>query len=379
MSESSILEVNDVVLRFYTYEGVVKALEGVNLNIYEGETLGLVGETGCGKSVTSLSIMVLVPSPGRIERGSVSFKNQGKTTNLLNEKEEVLAALRGNDISMVFQEPRAYLNPVFNVSHQISEVLMKHRKKEFLQKALESIEHERKTKGLKGSTFEMKLYRRMLNAPNSRIAKILSKRPRSMRSFILEVKKEVITVLKDMEISDPERVAGMYPHELSGGMAQRVVIAMALACNPKLLIADEPTTNLDVTVQAQILNLMKTTKEKFNSSVLYITHDLGVVAEICERVAVMYAGNIVEIAEVFEFFKNPLHPYAEALLKSIPSPGKEFRSIPGSVPNLINPPAGCRFNDRCAYAMDICTKVKPHLKEVKKNHFVACHLIGGPK
>lgn len=379
MSKSSILEVNDLVLRFYTYEGVVKALEGINLNINEGETLGLVGETGCGKSVTSLSIMVLVPSPGKIERGRVFFKNQGKKTNLLNAKEEVLAAIRGNDISMVFQEPRAYLNPVYSVSHQISEVLLKHRKKEFLQKALESIEHERKAKGLKGSTFEMKLYRRMVNAPNSRIAKILSKRPRSMCSFNLELKKEVVKVLKDMEIPDPERVAEMYPHELSGGMAQRVVIAMALACNPKLLIADEPTTNLDVTVQAQILNLMKMTKEKFNSSVLYITHDLGVVAEICERVAVMYAGNIVEIAEVFEFFKNPLHPYATALLKSIPTPGKEFRSIPGSVPNLMNPPAGCRFHDRCAYTMDICTKVKPHRKEVKKNHFVACHLIGGSK
>lgn len=379
MSKSSILEVGDLVLRFYTYEGVVKALEGINLNINEGETLGLVGETGCGKSVTSLSIMVLVPSPGKIERGHIFFKNQSKKTNLLNEKEEVLAALRGNDISMVFQEPRAYLNPVYTVSHQISEVLLKHRKKEFLQKALESIEHERKAKELKGSTFEMNLYRRMVNAPNSRIAKILSKRPRSMRSFNLELKKEVVKVLKDMEIPDPERVAEMYPHELSGGMAQRVVIAMALACNPKLLIADEPTTNLDVTVQAQILNLMKRSKEKFGSSVLYITHDLGVVAEICERVAVMYAGNIVEIAEVFEFYKNPLHPYAEALLKSIPTPGKEFRSIPGSVPNLINPPAGCRFNDRCAYTMDICTKVKPHLKEVKKNHFVACHLIGGSK
>jgi peptide/nickel transport system ATP-binding protein len=171
----------------------------------------------------------------------------------------------------------------------------------------------------------------------------------------------------------------MYPHELSGGMAQRVVIAMALTCNPTLLIADEPTTNLDVTVQAQILNLIKILKKNMGSSILYITHDLGVVAQSCDRVAVMYAGNVVETADVFELFSTPLHPYTRALLESIPRPGEDFKSIPGMVPSLINPLQGCRFHDRCSYAMDVCLKVKPAFMEVKKEHYVSCHLYGGSK
>jgi peptide/nickel transport system ATP-binding protein len=178
-------------------------------------------------------------------------------------------------------------------------------------------------------------------------------------------------------IADPERVVDMYPHELSGGMAQRVVIAMALACNPKLLICDEPTTNLDVTVQAQILELIRTLRENFKSAILYITHDLGVIAELCERVAVMYAGNVVEVADVFELFKEPLHPYTSALLTSIPRPGCAFKSIPGIVPSLISPPKGCRFHDRCPYAMDTCLKNKPLLVHAEKGHFVACHLYRG--
>jgi peptide/nickel transport system ATP-binding protein len=194
-----------------------------------------------------------------------------------------------------------------------------------------------------------------------------------------EARKQVIDVLKSVEISDPERVANMYPHELSGGMAQRVVIAMALACNPMLLIADEPTTNLDVTVQAQILNLIKALKKSLGSSILYITHDLGVVAQSCDRVAVMYAGNVVETADVFEIFSSPLHPYTRALLESIPRPGKPFKSIPGIVPSLINPLKGCRFNDRCPYAMDVCLSMKPAFMEVKKEHYVSCHLYGGSK
>jgi peptide/nickel transport system ATP-binding protein len=182
-----------------------------------------------------------------------------------------------------------------------------------------------------------------------------------------------------MQIADPARVAQMYPHELSGGMAQRVMIAMALSCNPTLLICDEPTTNLDVTVQAQILELISYLKESFKSSILYITHDLGVVAQLCDRVAIMYAGNIVELADVHTIFKKPLHPYAIALLDSIPRPGKEFKSIPGTVPTLINPPSGCRFHTRCSYAMPICENVKPQFLEVEKDHFVACHLYGGSK
>jgi len=379
MAKEELLEIKDLVLNFYTYEGVVKALDGVNLHIREGETLGLVGETGCGKSVTSFSTLVLVPTPGKIEKGHVFFKIQNKKIDLLKQDERFLRSMRGYDISMVFQEPRAYLNPVYTVSDQISEVLLKHRKEEFLKKTIEMIEKERKEKGLEGSTFEMRLYKRMIEKPNSLITRILSKIPGSQRSLKRELQKEVVRILKEMEIPDPERVANMYPHELSGGMAQRVVIAMALACNPKLLIADEPTTNLDVTVQAQILNLIKRLKKKFKSSVLYITHDLGVVAEISDRIAVMYAGNVVELADVYELFKRPLHPYTRGLLESIPRPGKPLKSISGSVPNLINPPSGCRFHPRCPYAMDICRKVKPVFREIGKDHYVACHLFGGSK
>lgn len=175
-------------------------------------------------------------------------------------------------------------------------------------------------------------------------------------------------------MSDPERVADMYPHELSGGMQQRVVIAMALACNPLLLVADEPTTSLDVTIQARILRLIRDLKERFGASVLFITHDLGVIAEMCDRVAVMYAGDVVELADVVEIFKRPLHPYTKGLMESIPRPGKEYKTIRGTVPNLINPPPGCRFHTRCPHAMEICTRVKPKFTEIKENHFVSCHL-----
>jgi len=379
MSAEKILEINGLVLNFYTYEGVVRALDGVNLEVREGETLGLVGETGCGKSVTSFSTLVLVPSPGKIEGGRIHFKVQGKKVDLLRQSDAFLRNIRGNDISMVFQEPRAYLNPVYTASEQISEVLVKHRKEELLKRALESLEQERRKKGLKGSTFEMNLYKRMLKNPKALSARILSKIPRSQRRYKQEVRKEVVQILKEMEIPDPERVAKMYPHELSGGMAQRVVIAMALACNPKLLIADEPTTNLDVTVQAQILHLIKILKNRFKSSILYITHDLGVVAEISDRVAVMYAGNVVELADVYELFEKPLHPYTRGLLESIPRPNRPLKSIPGTVPGLINPPSGCRFHDRCSYTMEICQKVKPSFIEVGKDHSVACFLYGGSK
>ena len=200
---------------------------------------------------------------------------------------------------------------------------------------------------------------------------------RFKRRFDREVKKEVVRMLKDMRIPDPDRVAEMYPHELSGGMAQRAVIAMALSCNPRLLIADEPTTNLDVTVQFQILTLMKDLKKKYGMTVQYITHDMGVVAEMCDRVAVMYAGNVVELAEVVEIFKNPLHPYTKALLECIPRPGTEFKSIEGFVPSLISPPKGCRFNDRCPFAMDQCVRTKPAFVTPEKDHFVLCHLYAG--
>lgn len=366
MSQEILVEVKDLVVRFYTYEGVVEALDGVNLAVKQGEILGLVGETGCGKSVTSLSVLMLVPPPGMIEAGGIFFNKQGKSQNILAQKEEYVRNLRGKDISMIFQEPRAYLNPVYTVEDQISEVLLVHRKEEFLVRAAESLEKRRK-----GSEHDSRKPRPRLRRfpPNFRLKRALN----------AEVRKEVIRLLKDVEISDPLRVAKMYPHELSGGMAQRVLIAMALACNPVMLIADEATTNVDVTVQAQILSLIKLLKENFKSSILYITHDLGVVAQICDRVAVMYAGNVVETADVYETFKAPLHPYTRALLESIPRPEQEFKSIPGIVPSLINPPKACRFNDRCLFAMEICRKIKPPFIEAQKDHFVACYLYGGSK
>lgn len=218
--------------------------------------------------------------------------------------------------------------------------------------------------------------------PRSVTIRVLSKIPivnRFKRKLKQEAKREAIEMLRLMRIPDPERVVDMYPHELSGGMAQRVVIAMGLACNPELLIADEPTTNLDVTVQLQILNLIRELKKDIGSSILYITHDMGVVAELCDRVAVMYAGNVVEVADVIETFKNPLHPYTRALLESIPRPGAEFKSIEGTVPALINPPKGCRFHDRCSYCMDICLGTKPKIVKAGENHLVQCHLYGDSK
>jgi len=379
---SKLIEIEDLVLKFYTYEGVVKALEGINLFVKEGETLGIVGETGCGKTMTGLSIFHLIPSPGKIEGGKVFFKTRDGPVDLLSLKESDLRKIRGKDISMVFQEPRSALNPVYTVNEQVSEVFLQHRKKELIQSALDQLEKDIQsveTGSLKGRIYrwEKKIFNKMLRNPDSFSLKILSKIPIANwhnRRLKNEVRKAVVEILREMEIPDPERVADMYPHELSGGMQQRVVIAIALACNPTLLTADEPTTSLDVTVQARILDLMRRLKQKSKSSILYITHDMGVIAEMCDRVAVMYAGSICEAADVIEIFKNPLHPYAKALLESIPRPGEKFKSIIGTVPNLIDPPTGCRFHPRCPMAREICRKVKPNIVEVKKDHFVSCHL-----
>jgi peptide/nickel transport system ATP-binding protein len=434
-TSENLIRIEGLVLRFYTYEGVVQALDGIDLQIKPGEILGVVGETGCGKSVTSLSILGIVPSPGMIEGGRITLNAEGKNVNLLGQKEAFMRGVRGRDISMVFQEPRAYLNPVYTVENQIGEVLLVHRRQEFIKRALERLKQEESTKQQKrlgdkiakvekliqdtetkrvaatpaqtkeqdeaiakataekskllkrlqlskekSKSRAIGLYERWSRKPQALSIRFLSKIPvarRFQKPFEMEIRREIVNLLKNLGIADPERVATMYPHELSGGMAQRVVIAMSLACNPKLLICDEPTTNLDVTVQAQILELIRVLRESFKSSVLYITHDLGVVAELCERVAVMYAGNVVEVAEVTELFKRPLHPYASALLASIPRPGSAFKSIPGMVPSLINPPAGCRFHDRCSYAMEVCRKIKPKLLEVEKDHFAACYLFGG--
>jgi len=369
----SLLKITDLILKFYTYEGVVEALDEVRLELRDGETLGLVGETGCGKSVTGLSTLVLVPPPGRIEGGKIIFKKKDKRYDLLAQREEFLRSLRGKDVSMIFQDPRSALNPVYTVRDQIVEVLMRHKRVPLCKKVLSRNDLSR---------YERYLYTRLLTNPRSFTLRILSKIPlanRFRRRINKVARDEAINMLKAMRIPDPERVMEMYPHELSGGMAQRTVIAMALACSPTLLIADEPTTNLDVTVQLQILNLIRELKKEFGSSILYITHDMGVVAELCDRVAVMYAGSVVETADVVEVFKKPLHPYTRGLLGSIPRVGVPFKSIEGNVPSLINPPKGCRFNDRCPYAMYICSQVKPKMMEVKKEHFVECFLYSkGP-
>lgn len=318
------LEVKNLKTYFYTEDGVVKAVDGVDFHVFPGEVMGLVGESGCGKSVTSMSIMRLISMPGKIVEGEIIF--DGK--DLLKYTEEQMVHIRGNRISMIFQQPQTALNPVFKVGDQISEVLHIHQS--------------------------------------------LGKEAGRARA---------VELLKMVGIPEPERRAEAFPHELSGGMAQRVMIAMALACVPDLLIADEPTTALDVTIQAQILGLMKDLREKIGTSIILITHDLGVVAEMCERVAVMYAGRIVEQTDVKTLFEQPLHPYTQGLIGSIPILGKikdRLEVIPGSVPNLVNLPPGCQFAPRCKARLEhnlaICSETEPQLIEVTNGHAVRCWL-----
>jgi peptide/nickel transport system ATP-binding protein len=394
MSEERFLRIKNLDLRFYTYEGVVEALDQVNLYVNNGETIGVVGETGCGKSVTGLSELVLVPPPGRIEGGKILLNKDGQWINLLRQKDAYLRNVRGNEIAMIFQDPKSALNPVYTVENQIAEAITHHKLEEMCQrlidnskKAAEDLKRNdlgEKEKAKLGKSIlsqrEKRMLERMIEDPGDTIVRIASKIPvlnRFRRRLNNEIRKEVVRMLKDMRIPDPERVAEMYPHELSGGMAQRVVIAMGLCCNPSMLIADEPTTNLDVTVQLQILTLIKDLKKEYGTTIQYITHDMGVVAEMCDRVAVMYAGNVVELGDVFEIFKNPLHPYTKALLECIPRPGTEFKSIEGFVPSLISPPEGCRFNDRCPFAMEKCIRIKPEFVTAKEGHQVLCYLYAG--
>ncbi|MBC7130406.1 ABC transporter ATP-binding protein [Candidatus Bathyarchaeota archaeon] len=339
---------------------MVKAVEKANLRLRKGETLGIVGETGSGKSVTALTIMALTPLPGKVEGGQVYFKDsQGKIVDILKLREEQLLKIRGKEISMIFQEPNAALDPLYKVGDQIAEAIITHRREEMLERARELEAEE--SRGVWGFLKKIPYFRKRFTE------KLLKKASR----------KEILELLRLMEIPDPERVIDAYPHELSGGMQQRIVIAIALACSPVVLLADEPTTSLDVTVQAQILDLIRRLKEKFKASIIYITHDMGVIAELSDRVAVMYAGNVVEVAPTKEIFKNPLHPYTRALLESIPRPGSSFKSIPGTVPNLVNPPSGCRFHPRCSYTMDKCRDKVPKLVEISRDHYVACFLHGG--
>jgi len=377
------LRVRDLVVRFYTYEGIVKAVERANLHLKKGETLGIVGETGSGKSVTAYTIIALTPPPGKVEEGEIYFRRiDGEIVDILRLREGELLHIRGKEISMIFQEPNAALDPLYRVGDQIAEAIIAHRLREMLEKAIQKARKDlEKGVGGIGVKLELWAYNKLYDDPHSRSIALLRRVPlikdvitRRLKQVIRE---EVLELLRLMEIPDPERVIDAYPHELSGGMQQRIVIAIALACSPVLLLADEPTTNLDVTVQAQIIDLIMRLKKKFGTSVIYITHDMGVIAEISDRVAVMYAGNVVEVAPVKELFKNPMHPYTRALLESIPRPGRPFKSIPGTVPNLVNPPAGCRFHPRCSYAMEICSRKIPKLVRVSEDHYVACLLYSG--
>jgi len=322
MSEP-IIQVKNLKTHFYTSEGIVPAVDGVDITIHPGETVALVGESGSGKSVTSISIMRLVPQPpGKIVEGEILFHGE----NLLNKTEGEMRKIRGNRISMIFQEPMTSLNPAYRVGEQIMEALSLHlglNKDKALAKAIE--------------------------------------------------------MLTLVGIPSPEKRVYDYPHQLSGGMRQRVMIAMALACHPEVLIADEPTTALDVTIQAQILDLLRKLRKEMGTSILLITHDLGVVAEMADRVAVMYGGKIVEKSGVNHLFANPLHPYTQGLLKSIPTmEGKKEKlyAIEGVVPNPLHLPPGCRFAPRCPYAQDICREKEPELKQVADKRWVSCWLKG---
>jgi oligopeptide/dipeptide ABC transporter ATP-binding protein len=323
--DQPLLEVSGLKTHFFTEDGTVKAADGVDFHINRGEVLGLVGESGCGKSVTALSIMRLIRSPGKIVEGEILFDN----INLLTISESEIREIRGNLISMIFQQPQSSLNPVFTIGDQLTEVFQIHSD---LEKS--------------------------------------------------EAWKRSVELLRLVGIPDQDQKALAYPHEMSGGQAQRVMIAMALALGPKLLIADEPTTALDVTIQAQILDLMRELQNKMDTAIIIITHDLGVVAEIADRVAVMYAGQIVEQADVVSLFENPLHPYTQGLIQSIPVLGENkerLEVIEGNVPNLIDLPSGCRFAPRCRarveHKLAICSDQIPELRTVKDKHSVRCWLF----
>jgi oligopeptide/dipeptide ABC transporter ATP-binding protein len=324
--DNILLSVENLHVRFRTYAGEVRAVNGVSLDIRRGEIFGLVGESGCGKSVTGLSLLRLVPPPGEITAGRILFDGE----NIMSRSEAQMRDIRGRRIAMIFQDPAASLNPVFSIGEQISLVIRQH------QPLTRKAAHQR--------TLEM---------------------------------------LEAVGLPDPRRTMKSYPHELSGGMQQRVMIAMALASNADLLIADEPTTALDVTIQAQILALLTELKEKHKLSILLITHNLGVVAETCDRVAVLYLGCMVELGYTRDVFENMRHPYTQGLLAAIPQPGSRghaLRAIPGSVPSGLTAFAGCPFEPRCEQAMALCREERPHLIPVgseEDGHYVACHLYRG--
>jgi peptide/nickel transport system ATP-binding protein len=497
-----VLDVRDLRTYFFTYDGVVKALDGVSFNVRRGETVGLVGETGCGKSVTAFSITKLIPDPpGRIMDGKILYKGANllfgiegearfkkvKGTNRvkvvrryrrIRQGLDRMVAVRGAGISMIFQEPTSALNPIFSISNQISETILLHRGEAVIKGLLAArpsgpqveaairdlLRVARQNDGLalresarrfgeatKLPSLGTQAYYIFRNAwadPESRLPELRKALRRVQLSgvqrnymatelhrlqllttlkqvFLTEMQSgkvdrrargairsrrfglrartfyfglwglrgyvrkpltaetfwQTVALLEQVTIANPVQVARGYPHELSGGMLQRVMIAMALSAEPALLIADEPTTALDVTIQAQILELMRDLKNRVGTATLLITHDLGVIAEVADRVCVMYAGNVVEVGPVKEIFKHGLHPYTQGLLSSIPrmdEPDRKLESIPGSVPNLIYPPAGCRFHPRCPHAMPICKESRPPMTVEGEGHSVACYLYNGP-
>lgn len=323
-SKAPLLSLESLKVELKLQEGVLCPVDGINLDVTKGEIFGLVGESGSGKSMMALSIMRLLPEVAKITKGKILLHQNNSINDITKLSPKEMLEIRGKEISMIFQDPMTYLNPVLRVGSQIAESLTAHKK--------------------------------------------LSKK---------EVARSVTAILAKTQLPNPSRVANYFPHELSGGMRQRVLIAMAIACGPSLLIADEPTTALDVTVQSQILDLLRVLKEKDGMSIILITHDLGIVAGICDKVCIMYAGEIVESAHVGTLFKKPLHPYAQGLLESVRSldgTKDELYSITGDVPNLINPLSGCRFHPRCSYAFDKCQKAIPPRIAVEADHEVSCWL-----
>jgi oligopeptide/dipeptide ABC transporter ATP-binding protein len=315
--ENSLLEVQGIKTYFFTEAGVVKAVDDATFDVRSKETIGLVGESGSGKTVTALSALRIIPRPGRIVAGSIKFEG----TDVLAKSEDEMRQLRGPKMAMVFQDPSSSLNPVYTVERQLSDILMLHRK--------------------------------------------LTKKEASQRAeYLLEL----------VGIQDPETRLKAYPHELSGGMKQRIAIARALSCEPTLLFADEPTTNLDVTVQAQVLELMKKLQRDLGMSMVMITHDMGIIADMTERVTIMYAGRVMEATETKTIFHEPRHPYTEALLAAVPRVDQRriLEVIPGNIPNLIEPPSGCVFHPSCKYARQICMDSVPPLEETSRGHTVAC-------
>ncbi len=498
-----ILDIRNLRTYFFTYDGVVKALDGVSFGIRRGETVGLVGETGCGKSVTAFSITKLIADPpGRIMDGTILFKGAnllwglereavfkpvrktnrvkvGRRYRRIRAGQDRMTAVRGAGISMIFQEPTSALNPIFSISDQISEALLLHRGEAIIGQLLNAtptgpavepaiqnlvkVAKENQSDRLREAAVQLGaatgvtsmatqayyLFRGAWTDPESKVpalrkaihrlrlsglqrsylrreralleiqgrlkqlymqemsrgqSEVMARRRlgtlraalrlRTLYFSLWGIRGNVKRPLKDetfwrtvemlegVRIANPVQVARGYPHELSGGMLQRVMIAMALSAEPELLIADEPTTALDVTIQAQILELMRELKTRVGTAILLITHDLGVIAEVSDRVCVMYAGNIVEVAAVRELYQRPLHPYSQGLLSSIPrmdQPDKKLESIPGSVPNLIYPPSGCRFHPRCPHAMPICKETRPPTTLEGEGHTVACWLYHGPE